>query len=266
MRLVHGDGLMGRELQVVVSNTGEVIHRLDVHGKSDRLVERTMHGMLINLRDDCHIVDSAGWVWPLTGAAHVFPDEPCRFGSVRRFDVHAGVDLFCELGQEVVAVEDGEVIKIEVFTGPNAHPRSSPWWNETFSVLIRGASGVVAYGEVQPTVEVGDTVQAGDRIAVVEKPVLKAFKGRPMVMLHLELWAEGTTETTTWGADPTPPADRERPSNLMDPTPFLTSAAERPESFNIAEYDGKRFRDPSAEVKDSRWWAMWGGKFSEVGG
>lgn len=200
------------------------------------------------------------WVWPLRRSEHLFPDEPCRFGAVRRFDVHAGIDLFCELGQEVVAVEAGEVIGIETFTGPNSRPRKTPWWNETFIVLVRGESGVVAYGEVQPRVQVGDRVKAGQLVAVVEKPVLRAFKGRPMVMLHLELYTEDTTETTTWGADPTPPAERVRPPNLLDPTGFLEEASHDPKWFDIGKYDGTSFRDPTAEAKASRWWTKWGGE------
>ena len=48
-----------RELRVVVSETRQVIHRVDVSDRSDRMVERVMRGMLINMRKDCHVEDSA---------------------------------------------------------------------------------------------------------------------------------------------------------------------------------------------------------------
>ena len=56
------------------------------------------------------------WIWPLT-AAPLFPDEPGQFGTRRVEDVHTGVDLYCELGTEVRAVEAGEVVALEWFTG-----------------------------------------------------------------------------------------------------------------------------------------------------
>jgi len=52
------------------------------------------------------------------------------FGSRRSFYFHPGLDLYCDNEQEIVAIEDGIVVNIECFTGPNATP-SSPWWNET---------------------------------------------------------------------------------------------------------------------------------------
>jgi len=181
----------------------------------------------------------------------VFPDEPGRYGAVRRFDTHSGVDIYCELSQPVVAVEAGVVIGIETFTGPNSRPRETPWWNETFAILVRGASGVVVYGEVQPYVQVGDVVGQSWLLGSVEKPVLKSFKGRPMVMLHLELLDSSATETVRWPSD-----------LLADPTPQLRAAEESGVTFRLEDYKGLRFRDPSAESKDSRWWAVWGSERS----
>ena len=83
------------------------------------------------------------------------------------------IDLYCEKGTRVLAVEDGEVISIEDFTGPKA---GYPWWNDTQAVLVLGKSGIVVYGEVSPKVKVGDKVLKGQQVAVVEIPVLKKFK------------------------------------------------------------------------------------------
>jgi murein DD-endopeptidase MepM/ murein hydrolase activator NlpD len=159
-------------------------------------------------------------------------DHPGAFGAVRKFDIHTGVDLYCDEGTPVYAVEDGEVIAIEEFTGPNAE---SPWWHETLAVLVKGESGVVGYGEVSigfvPTIEnppfikVGELVKRGDLIGWT-KQVLKKDKGKPMCMLHLELYLPKTTETVwwrkegekaNWWKDTKPPC-------LLDPTEKLLAA------------------------------------------
>lgn len=124
------------------------------------------------------------WYWPLLNTPPLFPDAPGQFGAIRRYDIHTGIDLYAERDTQVVSVEDGVVVTIKMFTGINADD-PSPWWNDTPAVLVEGVSGVVVYGEVSPRVRVGQTVSAGDLIGVVEQPVLKTFKGRPMAMLHL---------------------------------------------------------------------------------
>lgn len=167
------------------------------------------------------------WTWPLVSPP-LLPDAPGRFGAKRKHDYHTGIDLYCEAGAEVVAVEDGVVVSVEPFTGPNA---DSSWWNETMAVLIEGPSGVVVYGEIEPAVKVGNRLVAGASIGKV-LPVLRTFKGRPMVMLHLELMSRGARHVLWWKLDDP------RPSTLEDPEPFLPSAPE----FNLALYDQKSFR------------------------
>jgi len=203
------------------------------------------------------------WRWPLKNCTPLLPDEPGQFGSVRVNDTHTGVDLYCELHTEVVAVEDGEVVAIEWFTGQHvATPDGVPatWWNDTQIVLVQGASGVVGYGEMKALVAVGDKVAAGQTIGVVDQAVLRSFKGRPMVMLHVELYAQLITDPASPSWDPSHTAwwesGAERPEHLLDPTPFLGSGHE---VFDLAAYDGLRFRDPDAPAKPSRWWAVWGG-------
>jgi ubiquinone/menaquinone biosynthesis C-methylase UbiE len=128
-------------------------------------------------------------------------------------DTHTGVDLYCDLGTEVFAVEGGKVVSVERFTGDAA---GSPWWLETWAVLVEGASGVVVYGELEkPSVAEGDHVVAGARVGKVARVLIKD-KGRPMSMLHLELYAAGTTRTKWWRY--------ERPADLVDPTPYLLEA------------------------------------------
>jgi len=176
------------------------------------------------------------WRWPLQDRTPLFPDEPGTFGVARKFEHHTGIDLYADRGTKVVAVENGVVVLIEVFTGPLA-PDPSPWWNNTQAALIEGASGVVTYGEITALVEVGQLVKAGDVVGVIEEPVLRRFKGRPMSMLHLELSLPGTRKTY-WGW-----LDQPLPKALLDPTPKLREAAgPDAEQFNLATYDGLRFR------------------------
>lgn len=177
------------------------------------------------------------WKWPLKSPI-LLPDTPGCFGAERTKDIHTGVDLYCEPDTEVVAVEDGVVVGIEIFTGKNA---GSPWWNETYAVLVAGETGVVVYGEVNTILEVGFHVPRGGQVGHV-LPVLRKFKGRPMVMLHLELMRHGASETVWWHYSNKQSVSR-RPECLLDPTPFLP---DRP-VFNLADYDGKAFRPREGE-------------------
>ena len=193
--------------------------------------------------------------WPLLGCMPMLPDDIGRFGVVRRHEHHSGIDLYCELGTKVLAMEDGVVVAIEHFTGPLSTP-TSPWWNPTQAVLIKSANQVLVYGEITAQVEVGQYVKGGSIIGVVDKPVLRHFKGRPTVMLHLEKLTAEATKSEVW------PLDQNCPRNLLDPKTVLIYANGEvlPEPFRLALYDGTRYMDPQAERKDSLWWDVWGGK------
>jgi murein DD-endopeptidase MepM/ murein hydrolase activator NlpD len=150
------------------------------------------------------------WHWPLTKR----PELPRgkhqgAFGAVRKYDVHTGVDLYCSQGDIAFAVEPGVVIAVEIFTGPNA---DSPWWNETYAVLVRGKYTVL-YGELEyaPFARVGDGVLAGEPIGRVGT-VLKKDKGLPMTMLHLEMYRNGAAHSVWWRKG------QPRPRGLMNPT------------------------------------------------
>lgn len=139
---------------------------------------------------------------------------PGYFGAVRRYDVHTGIDLYCEDGAEVIAMEDGVVISIEKFTGEHA---DSPWWNNTWAILIEGQSGVICYGELIPLtgVEEGSIIESGSIIGHVRQ-VLKKDKGvTPTSMLHLELYKPGTKKTVWWKLG------EKKPEELLDPTTLL---------------------------------------------
>lgn len=159
------------------------------------------------------------WNWPLRRRVDI-PQaaHPGAFGALRKYDRHTGVDLYCNVGSEVFAVEDGVVVAVEDFTGAKA---ASPWWFDTRSVLIEGDSGVVLYGEIReyPELVPGVTVHRGTIVGLVQR-VLRHDKGRPTSMLHIELYYHGTKASTGWGRD------QLQPKELLDPTPFLLAAEE----------------------------------------
>lgn len=116
------------------------------------------------------------------------------FGAKRKHDVHTGVDLYANVGDDVYAIEDGCVIRVDKFTGPEVF---LPWWNTTYYVGISTRLGYIVYGEIEPSVKIGQFVKAGDKIGTVMQ-VLKKDKGLPMSMLHLELYSEYIDDPVVW--------------------------------------------------------------------
>lgn len=162
------------------------------------------------------------WRFPLAHFHGLIPEAPHvgAFGVRRKFDVHTGVDLYCAHGNEVFAVEDGVVVAREIYTGPRA---DSPWWNETYAVLVEGVSGVVCYGEIafdRALPPAGQKIYRGQRLGTA-LTVLKRYKGRPTTMLHFELYEHGVRESTWWRLD------EDKPAKLLDPTEKLKEALER---------------------------------------
>lgn len=140
--------------------------------------------------------------------------HPGAFGKLRKNHIHEGIDLYCENGKSVVAMESGTIVGIYNFTGESVN---SPWWNETSCILIEGETGVLNYGEilVSDGLCVGQWVNEGQEIGTVT-PVLKTSKGRPMCMLHLELYKHGTKKhIDEWSIG------AEKPLQLLDPTFIL---------------------------------------------
>lgn len=140
------------------------------------------------------------------------------FGVTRKFDMHTGVDLYCKLNDEVIAMEDGIIVAIEWFTGPSVQ---MPWWNDTQAIAVKGKSGTINYGEVRAneTLKVGDVVKEGELLGWVT-PVLKQDKGKvpSTSMLHVELYTEYDGEWALW------PVGAPQPNNLLNPTSLLQTA------------------------------------------
>lgn len=143
------------------------------------------------------------------------PGDAGYFGAIRRFDIHTGIDLYCDDGDPVYAMENGVVVGIEAFTGENA---GSPWWEDTWAILIEGESGVIVYGEITilPNIEVNDLIDEGQLLGTVKR-VLKKDKGvYPTSMLHLELMEHGYHQTYWWIPDQDQPEGLLNPITLFD--------------------------------------------------
>jgi hypothetical protein len=175
--------------------------------------------------------ESLRWSFPLKKCNGIpVTPHPGAFSHKRKHSHHTGVDLYCEEGERVYAVEDGVIVGIEWFTGAKDE---SPWWNDTQAILVEGATGVVCYGEIQVSKRcvVGNTVSRGGWLGRVA-PVLKEGKERPDIpghsrcMLHMELYTHGSTKcSVSWGLD------KEKAKNMRDPTTWLIRARNAPENF-----------------------------------
>ena len=143
--------------------------------------------------------------YPLENKQNIPPSA--EFGAIRKHDIHTGIDLHSPEGSKVFSIEDGEVLKIDCFTGTKA---GSPWWEETDYIGVGGNSGYILYGEVSSFVQVGQKVKAGDLIGTVKR-VLKKDKGLPVSMLHLEHYAEFVENPFSWEIN------ERQPSKLLNP-------------------------------------------------
>lgn len=153
------------------------------------------------------------------------PQNPQNhFAAIRKYDIHTGVDIFAPEGTDVLAAEEGIVVLSGYFTGPNAL-YVSPWWNETSFVMVQTSSGLVHnYGEISPSVKIGDVVKRGDKIGTIQT-VLKTDKGLPMSMLHFEMYKDIPDCWALWSLD------ENKPELLLDPTEVLKSWKKENDKF-----------------------------------
>ncbi len=157
-------------------------------------------------------------------------------GAHRKFDIHTGLDFYCDEGTDVVAIADGVVADVFTFTGPDA---GSPWWNTTKAVVLFCDDKVHVYGEVNPCVRVGALIRAGDKIGQVLR-VLKTDKGVPTAMLHFELWnCLGYVRNYTWHRPQT------RLTALLDPLSLFN--VEAPDFWIVSSPSGYKVQNSVGE-------------------
>ena len=171
-----------------------------------------------------------GKVWPVAGRTPSIAEVPYRtlrgpvvhndlqgvtsnryFGASRDGGKrwHAGVDLHCDPGEEIVAMERGKILwKAPGYVGLDA-------------IVIEHDKVAVLYGEVAlgsleaHGLRAGDVVEAGTKIATTAK----SSSGS---MLHIETWKKDyAPRSFTIVAPPS------IPPGLLDPTRYLLTLAER---------------------------------------
>ncbi len=168
------------------------------------------------------------WKFPLEVCSGIPANgHPGAFLNARKNYTHAGVDLYCKDGALVTAVEDGKIIGKEQFTGGTA----SSWWEDTWCILVEGASGVICYGEINDYTGdiIGRNVKRGQVIGYVKR-VLKEGKERPDIaghstsMLHIEIHKHGIQRAFEEMGD-----HKIDWNDLIDPTYFLLNSEGAPE-------------------------------------
>lgn len=151
-------------------------------------------------------------------------DHPGSFGFKRTHHWHEGVDLYAPVGAVVQACQDGIFLGFEQFTGEAA---GSPWWHDTWAAVVDHMSFTAVYGEIAPmayNIPIGYELKAGDILGAV-MTVLKKDKGRPMSMLHFEMYDREITQCAEWKPE------AEKPVGLLNPTEYLMSIAMKQKLF-----------------------------------
>jgi phosphopantothenoylcysteine decarboxylase len=202
-------------------------------------------GAMAQIDDIVSVVeDSLRWEFPLNECNGIpVGNHPGAFGFNRKQSHHTGVDLYVPMpvGGNVIgghngyvkAMENGDVVCVERFTGPQD---ATPWWNNTDCMVVRGRH-TICYGEIDPYFGRGQRVKQGQIIGEVI-PVLPEGKERPDIpghsrtMLHIELYtSDRNMASTSWGLDQ-PIHDY-----LLDPTPLLLNARNAPSTLRMTHDD-----------------------------
>lgn len=193
-------------------------------------------GAMANVDDIVNAVkDKLEWHFPIKNCYGIpINHHPGAFGFNRKKNRHTGVDLYTNDKEPVYAVEDGTVVHIDYFTGPKL---GHDWWEETWGVMIEGASGVINYGEITPKnyeystnpIRVGNKIHRGEYVGCVKRVLFedklrKDIPGHSCSMLHLELYRHGTRNFADWHVP-------QKNENLLDPTHNLILAKNAPKNI-----------------------------------
>jgi murein DD-endopeptidase MepM/ murein hydrolase activator NlpD len=145
-------------------------------------------------------------------------EEPGSFAFVRKHDIHCGVDIYLPEGTPIYFISTGIVVQVTQFTGEAV---GTPWWNDTWAVYVYNAQEgtTMVYGELYPpNLYVGQGVDSGALCGHVAK-VLRVMKGRPMSMLHFEMYSGLVTRSAEWLHGEL------MPRSLLNPTKTLLSGS-----------------------------------------
>lgn len=150
------------------------------------------------------------WINPIKGGGAKDPTKGSRYFGANREEgerAHAGIDFVVPPGTEVIAMTDGEVIRI-----------SKNFYGGTDAVEVRCSDGsIIRYAEISVSVKEGQKISQGEKIGSVIKNNIGGSS-----MLHLEVYA-GTesgplTQPDNKEYDYLPDKNYKRRSDLIDPT------------------------------------------------
>ena len=156
--------------------------------------------------------------------------SPGSFWENRGDRHHCGVDIYASEGSDVLSVEDGIVLEVDVFTSPE----KIPYWNTTYYVLIKNKSGLICkYAELGDVkVKEDESVKAGHLIGHVglvlnskkinkTSPlyIQKINKNQKHSMLHFELYNNKPKSSKKYLGGNC--FEDKKPDNLLDPTNYL---------------------------------------------
>ena len=159
-------------------------------------------------------------------------ESPGSFWEDRGDRHHCGIDIYAPKGSDVIAIENGKVIDIGLFTSP----LETPYWNTTYYILIKNITGYICkYAELKDlNVHINEKVNSGQLIGHVgqvlnsqsiteESPfyIKKLLKNGKLSMLHLELLKAPSIDSKkylggNWYGS-------KIPKYLVNPMPYLSS-------------------------------------------
>ena len=130
-----------------------------------------------------------------------------KFGSSRTLRLHAGADIYADIGTEVYACEDGIVRRV-----------SEKFYRNVGAIEITHKTCIGRYCEITPLkgIDIGTVVKQGQLIGHVAK-----IDGLNISMLHFELY-DNQDDKTALSITPRPPYNRRK--DLLDPTEYLDKA------------------------------------------
>lgn len=172
-------------------------------------------------------------IWPVPGSKTRELPKECEAGSFwedRGDRHHCGVDIYADVGAEVVSVTPGKVLDSGIFTSP----AKVKYWNVTYFIVIKGQDGLFyRYAEMKDVnVNIGDEVEEGQVIGHVGSVlnILKIDSTSPGYiqklkdkknpsMLHFEIFKKEPVRSKdylggNWFKD-------EKPEGILDPKEVL---------------------------------------------
>jgi murein DD-endopeptidase MepM/ murein hydrolase activator NlpD len=171
------------------------------------------------------------------------------FAANRKFDIHTGLDLYCEPQALIRCIADGYVKEVIDFTGVKA---GSSWWHDTQAVAVQLPNGIVmVYGELLSAVQPQQKVYEGQILGWAEQVLLQDKGVNPPCMLHFELWTSGYQSNCTWlHAEP-------KPKGLINPLCLFNFwVVKTPYGYRIETHDGHYWRHFSSAI-DCKSYCMW---------